>query len=352
MKGMILAAGFGTRFRPATFETPKPLLPLCNRPLVAWVLEAMLADGVKEVVVNLHHLPDPLEAFLRDRYGSRCEFHFSREDQILGTGGGIRRARRWLDGSEPFVLANGDTVQRTPFADLAAACRREGALAALLLRHPPEDDRFTPVWFQDRRITGFHEGEGEALMFAGAHAISTRIFELLPDRDFSGITEDVYIPATRSGNETLAGVVRDGFWFDIGTPARYLGATAAALEMMIDGALEAPEGSAVNGDSLVDGTARVDGWIAASVLGRETGVAAGARVERSILWDGCSLDSGARISGSIIGRDVRIPAGAEIRNALVCRKLEGIEYPEETIVAGASVAVAAGRGEIHLEGLE
>ena len=61
MKGMILAAGFGTRFRPATYEAPKPLLPLANRPLIGWALEAMLADGVTEVAVNLHHLPGPLE---------------------------------------------------------------------------------------------------------------------------------------------------------------------------------------------------------------------------------------------------------------------------------------------------
>lgn len=352
MKGMILAAGFGTRFRPATFETPKPLLPLCNRPLVAWVLEAMLADGVKQVVVNLHHLPDLLESFLYDRYGSRCEFHFSREAEILGTGGGIRRARRWLEGDQPFVLANGDTVQRPPFAELVAECRRDDALAALLLRHPPENDRFTPVWFQNRRITGFHGGEGEALLFAGAHAISPRIFDLLPDRDFSGITEDVYIPVTRSGSEILAGLVRDEFWFDIGTPTRYLDASAAALTMMRDGALEPPEGSRISGDSLVDRSARVDGSVAASVLGREASVTAGASVERSVLWDGCSIEPRARISGSIVGRGVRIPAGAEIRNALVCRKLEGIEYPEGTIGAGAAVAVPAGRGEIHLAGLE
>lgn len=155
MKGMILAAGFGTRFRPATYEIPKPLLPLCNRPLIAWVLEAMLRAGVRQVVVNLHHLPEPLEAFLRLQYGTDCDFVFSREQEILGTGGGIRRVREHLEGEEPFVLANGDTLQQPPFVALAEACRRDRALAALLLRHPPKDDRFTKVFFDGARVTGF-----------------------------------------------------------------------------------------------------------------------------------------------------------------------------------------------------
>jgi NDP-sugar pyrophosphorylase family protein len=351
MKGMILAAGFGTRFRPATFETPKPLVPLCNRPLIAWPLEAMLADGVDELVVNLHHLPELLEGFLRDRYGSRCAIHVSREEQILGTGGGVRRARRWLDGDEPFVLANGDTVQRPPFAELAAACRREDALATLLLRHPPDNDRFTPVWFEQGRVTGFHEGRGDALMFAGAHAISPRIFDLLPERDFSGITEDVYIPATREKPGTLAGIVRDDLWFDIGTPERYLDATAALLSRMLDGTLTVPDGSELENDSLLDEEAGVEGRIEASVIGRVAHIAKGADVTRSVLWERSDIGPGATVVGSIVGRGVRIPERAEIRNALVCRRLENVDYPEGTIAAGSTVAVPIGRRGIHLSGL-
>lgn len=349
MKGMILAAGFGTRFRPATYEIPKPLIPLCNRPLIGWALEAMLAAGVSAVVVNLHHLGDPLEAYLRERYGSRCDFFFSREDEILGTGGGIRRARAQLEGSEPFLLANGDTVQLPPFRALFDACRDAGALAALLLRHPPANDRFTKVFFDGKRVTGFGSGTGEALMFAGAHAISPAIFDRLPNREFSGITEDVYAPAAARGTPPLAGVLYDGPWFDIGTAARYMEATAAVLRMMVDGELPRPPGSAVAGSSLISGETIAAEGLDSSVVGEGAVVERGARVVRSVLWEGAVAGRDAEVRNAIVGRGVSLPAGSRVEGALVCRRLPAVDYPEGTILAGELVWVPIGPGAGHVE---
>ncbi|HEX6640949.1 MAG TPA: sugar phosphate nucleotidyltransferase, partial [Thermoanaerobaculia bacterium] len=163
MKGFILAAGFGTRLRPITYTMPKPMVPLCNRPLIAWAVESFLAAGVRDLIVNLHHLPDALQHFLRAEYAGRAEFHFSIEDEILGTGGGIRRVRPQLAHEEEFFLVNGDTVQFPRWDALRDARRTHDALAALTLRHPPQGDRFTPVFFEDGRVTGFGDGGGEAL---------------------------------------------------------------------------------------------------------------------------------------------------------------------------------------------
>ncbi|HVR43194.1 MAG TPA: NDP-sugar synthase [Thermoanaerobaculia bacterium] len=350
MKGMILAAGLGTRFRPATFEIPKPLIPFCNRPLIAWVLDAMLAAGVREIAVNLHHLPDPLETFLRERYAGRCDFVFSREERILGTGGGIRRLREVLGRDDLFVLANGDTVQTPPFERLAQTCRRERAVAALLLRHPPPNERFTEVFFDGTRITGFGKGRGEPLMFAGAHAVSRAIFELLPEREVSGITEDVYDPLIGSGG-TLAGVVDDGLWFDLGSPARYLDATREVARSMMEGRLPLPAGSRVAGSSIVAEDASVEGEASFTVAGAGAGVAESAVAGASVFWEQARIGPGARVTDSILGRGVRIPAGARVHNALVCRRIAGIDYPEGTVEAGELVAVAARSGAFALEGL-
>lgn len=349
MKGMILAAGFGTRFRPATHEIPKPLIPLCNRPLVGWALEAMLAAGTTRVVVNLHHLGDPLEAYLREHYGSRCDFFFSREEEILGTGGGIRRVRAQLDGSEPFLLANGDTVQLPPFRALYDVCRGSGVLAALLLRHPPANDRFTKVFFDGRRVTGFGSGSGDALMFAGAHAISPAIFDLLPDREFSGLTEDVYAPAAARGTPPLAGIVYDGPWFDIGTPSRYMEATGSVLRMMLEGRIPVPDGSRATEDSIVSSSASIGGAVVSSVVGERAVVDGGARAERSVLWEGAAVRAGARVSDAIIGRRVTVPAGSTVQGALVCRRLAGVNYSEGTNLAGDLAWVPIRPGEEHVE---
>src|SRR5689334_8889362 len=141
MNAMLLAAGFGTRFKPVTFTLPKPLVPVCNKPLIGWPIESFLAHGVHEFVINLHHLPDAIRDYLPRAY-PRARFEFSFEEEILGTGGGVRRARKWLEGEEDFFLANGDTIQSVPVDALRRARREHDAVAALTLRHPPEGDYF------------------------------------------------------------------------------------------------------------------------------------------------------------------------------------------------------------------
>jgi mannose-1-phosphate guanylyltransferase len=333
MKGFILAAGFGTRLRPITYTMPKPMVPLCNRPLIAWAVESFLAAGVRDLIVNLHHLPEPLEQFLRAEYAGRAEFHFSIEEEILGTGGGIRRVRPQLAHEEEFFLVNGDTVQFPRWDALRDARRKHDALAALTLRHPPEGDRFTPVFFDDGRVTGFGDGSGEALMFAGSHVISTRIFELLPDRDFSGIVEHAYIPALASGQERLAGVVDDGLWFDIGTPQRYLGASSALLAAMVQGELLVPEGSQVQGNSLLHTTATgnvtrstggaqsvIEGDVRDSIVWSECRIARGVTLERCVVADGVVLEQGEYRDAVIVRDDAAIPAEYErVGNVVVKR---------------------------------
>lgn len=312
MKGFILAAGYGTRLRPITYTMPKPMVPLCNRPLIAWAVESFLAAGVRDLIVNLHHLPESLQLFLRDEYAGSAEFYFSIEDEILGTGGGIRRVRPQLAGEEEFLLVNGDTVQFPRWDALRAVRQAKDALAALTLRHPPEGDRFTPVYFDDGLVTGFGAGTGEPLMFSGSHVISTRVFDYLPDRDFSGIVEHVYIPVLSAHHDRLAGVVDDGLWFDIGTPQRYLGASRALLDAMVRGELGVPEGSRVEGDSLVHTSAT--GRPVRSTVGAHSVIEGD--VSDSIVWDDCRIADGVTLERCIVAHGVELAEG-EYRDAMI-----------------------------------
>jgi NDP-sugar pyrophosphorylase family protein len=332
MKGFILAAGYGTRLRPITYTMPKPMVPLCNRPLIAWAVESFLAAGVRELIVNLHNLPESLQRFLREEYTGRAGFHFSVEDEILGTGGGIRRVRPQLAGEEEFLLVNGDTVQFPQWDALRAARQAKDALAALTLRHPPQGDRFTPVYFEDGLVTGFGTGTGEPLMFSGSHVISTRVFDHLPDRDFSGIVEHVYIPVLAGHRENLAGIVDDGLWFDIGTPQRYLAASGALLDAMVRGALALPADSRVQGDSLLHSSATgrairstvgarsaVEGEVRDSIVWDDCRIADGVTLERCIVAHGVELAEGAYRDAMIVPDDPRIPSEYERVNGLVVR---------------------------------
>ncbi|HYO78830.1 MAG TPA: NDP-sugar synthase [Thermoanaerobaculia bacterium] len=320
MKGMILAAGYGTRLRPITHTLPKPMVPLLNRPLIAWAVESFLAAGVRELVVNLHHLPEPLERYLNDEYGQRAEFFFSYESEILGTGGGIRRVRPQLEREDEFFLVNGDTVQFPRWDTLRRSLRALDAVAALTMRHAPGNDKFTPVYLDGAQITGFGKGTGEALMFAGSHVISTRIFDYIPNREFSGIVEHAYQPLLDAGREKIAGVVDDGLWFDIGTPQRYISASRVMLEETIRGGLRPVPGTRLRGDSLLHETAR--GNASRSVVG--AGSVIDGDVRDSIIWDDCHIAAGAIVEGCIVTHGVTLVAG---------------EYRNQMIVPGESIAI-------------
>ncbi len=319
MKGMVLAAGLGTRFRPVTDSLPKPLVPLCNLPLAGWAVDSLIDAGADEIVVNLHHHPDALRAWLDTRYAGRCEIRYSFEPVILGTGGGLRNAREHFEREEMFLLVNGDSVQFPPWSALVESLRASGAIAAMLLRHPPLDDRFTSVWFDGRRVTAIGaRGRGEALMFSGVHALTPAVFERLPDREFSGMTEDFYLPVLESGDREIAGVVHDGRWFDVGNPRRYLQASRELTEAMARGEVRTPAGSAIGADaSVVADGARVEGRVSKSVIGANAVVEAGALVVDSALWDGAVVGAGARIDVSIVGSGVRVPEWAVLTNALI-----------------------------------
>lgn len=302
MKAMILAAGFGTRLRPITYTVPKAAVPVCNRPLIGWMIEAFLAHGVRDFVVNLHHLPDLVERCVVERYGGRASFAFAYEPQILGTGGALRNVQHLLASEEHFFLANADMIKRIPAERLVAARRSSGALAALTLRPYPNDDYFTPVLHDAGRVTGFGAGTGDRLMFAGSHLVSSRIFRWLPEEEFSGIIADTYRPVLARGDEVIAAVIDDQPpWFDVGTPWRYLGATSALL----------------GGRSLVAETARVTGRVDRSCVGARSFVEGDLR--DSVVWERAAIGAGVVLESCIVAHDVELRAPGTYRNAIICR---------------------------------
>jgi len=328
---MILAAGYGTRFRPVTHTMPKPLIPLCNRPLVGWVVDSLVSFGVEEVVVNLHHLPDMLRRWLDREYAGRVAVRYSNEPEILGTGGGLRKCRDHFAHEDVFLVVNGDTVQFPPYARLIDALRVSAAPAAMSLREAPRNDRFTSVWLDEGRVSSIGvNGEGEALMFAGVHAMTPEVFDLLPDRDVSGLTEDLYTPLLEEG-VGIGAAIDDGPWFDIGTPARYLLASMSLLRAMTSGQVASPRRCLMQPlqQVLLDQSATIEGQVMRTAIGENVIVGRGCQVVDSAVWPDARIGDGALVESSIIADGVAIPAGGEVRNALVCRRsaqIPGGEY--------------------------
>jgi NDP-sugar pyrophosphorylase family protein len=314
MKAMLLAAGYGTRLRPVTNMMPKPMVPVANRPLIGWAVDSLLHAGVRELIVNLHHMPEAIESWLAATYDA--EFHFSFEPEILGSGGGIKRVQPLLENETEFFAVNADTIQIPNYGELQAVRHEVDALASLLLRHPPPNDRFTPVWANRNVITGFGTGTGDALMFSGAQCLSPRVFRYLPE-GFSGIVDDVYKPQLK--NETIAALVDDDeVWFDVGTPQRYAGACRGMLDLTLRGEVDVADGSRIDGDSIVHETSRGRG--SRSTIGARS-VIEGA-VRDSFVWDDCVISRGVTLDGCVVAHGVELTHG-ELRDQLICRDETG-----------------------------
>jgi NDP-sugar pyrophosphorylase family protein len=222
---MVLAAGLGTRLRPLTLTTPKPLLPVADKPFLEHVLGLLHTGGIREVVINLHHLGDRIERFVGDgaRFGMRVRY--SREPTILDTGGGIKQAEPLLAG-EPFVVVNGDSLLEVPLAEIADAHRRSGAIATLALRTDPDAARYGLVEIDAdarvRRIVGLPDGAAPAglrgYMFPGLHVMEPAIFRHMQPGGAFSIVRTTYAGLLKSGIP-IHGHVTDARWINIDTPA-------------------------------------------------------------------------------------------------------------------------------------
>ena len=222
---MILAAGFGTRLRPLTDVTPKPLLPVAGTPMIVWNLLLLKRHGFQEVVINLHHLGAKIRQALGDGAQFDMKLTYSHETVILGTGGGIKQVESYFQG-EPVLILNGDTLFELDLSALMAFHREQQAAATLVLRQDPEAARWGLVEVTERaevvRITGRGRSSTSPVgerMFAGIHILHPRLLRSLPVGKESSII-DAYVQGIQEG-ERILGYDFDGYWTDVGTPERY-----------------------------------------------------------------------------------------------------------------------------------
>jgi NDP-sugar pyrophosphorylase family protein len=236
MIALVLAAGFGTRFRPETRATPKPLLPLKGRPILFHVFDHLLEQGAEAFVVNAHHLAEELRGAVGESYEG-VPVAWSFEEEILGTAGGIRQAHaRSLLGTGPFLVANGDVATTLPLGRLLAARHEPGVVAALAVLPNENPSVFTPLWSdaQGRLLAvGGERPSGSAegpWLFTGLQAANPALVTRIPP-GFAELAKDVLAPSARARDRAFALAVyqtpADGFWFDLGTKERLAAAEAA-----------------------------------------------------------------------------------------------------------------------------
>lgn len=219
MKAMILAAGFGTRLRPLTNEKPKALIEVAGRPLLEWVILKLRFFGFQSIVINTHHFPEKIEAFLAKRKNFGIEILISREEKILGTGGGIKQVADFLADVPAFLVHNVDVLSTLDLAEFMKFHQENHNLATLFVQD--RDSKRALRFNQNNLLEGRWDPSepvnpgAQRLAFNGVHAISSAIFRFFPEDGFFSIT-DVYLAAATAGAKIRGFHPEEVYWRDLG----------------------------------------------------------------------------------------------------------------------------------------
>lgn len=230
MKAMIFAAGLGTRLKPITNDRPKALAEVHGTPLLEIIIRRLINYGFDEIIVNVHHFADRVIDFLQSKNNFGINIQISDEtDELLDTGGGLKKASWFFDDNAPFLVHNVDTLTDIDLADYYDFHRRNNALATLLVRHRPgsrfflfDDNKKLCGWenvlTKEKVIVTNPTTQLDQIAFSCLHVIHPSIFNLIDEKGCFSII-DVYLRLARS--HKIMGYLSDtSYWLDVGTPEK------------------------------------------------------------------------------------------------------------------------------------
>jgi mannose-1-phosphate guanylyltransferase len=336
VQALVLAGGEGTRLRPLTLTTPKPVMPLAGRPFLSFMLDWVHSHGADEVILSCGFMSDAVRSVLGDIYEGMRLRHVI-EEEPLGTAGPVRLAYDQGLLEERVLVLNGDVLTDIDLTAELEQHGRTGARATLAL-HPVEDTSSYGVvpTAEDGQVEAFIEkGGGDAptnRINAGSYVIERAVVESsIPAGRAVSFEREVFPGLVGDG---LYGFDAPGYWIDIGTPERYLEATWDLLAGRVRSSLPPRDetGSLVYENGLVSG-AHVGPQ---TVLGRNCSVGTDARVERSVLHDRVVVGADAAIVESVLAERVRVGERARIGPGAMVGA--GATIPADTVLpTGARV---------------
>lgn len=297
-KAFVLGAGLGERLRPLTAQLPKPLIPVFHQPLISYAFDHLLAAGVKEFVVNTHHIPEAYVTAFPEGAHRGAPIAFRHESPVrLETAGGIANVRDLLD-EQPFIVYNGDILTDLPLEKLLKEHQERGNLVTLVLRsqgpalHISYDEKTGLVTDIRNKLGTGCEGE---YLFTGIYACHPEIHEWLTPGKVESVIP-IFLRMIQEGARLGAVVIDDGHWWDLGSRAAYLEAHQALNQL---GTAPAP---AIHLEAQVSPEATLRGL---NVIGDGAVVEAGAKLEDCIVWPGAVIAANADLKQCIIRSGIR-----------------------------------------------
>jgi mannose-1-phosphate guanylyltransferase len=318
MDAVLLVGGQGTRLRPLTLTTPKPMLPTAGVPFLTHLLVRARDTGVDHAILSTSYRAEVFQGHFGDGRDLGLRITYVTEREPLGTGGGIRNVAEHLRGDD-FLVFNGDVLSGLDVAALVAAHRERNADVTLHLTEVADARAFGCVpTDMDGRVTAFLEKMPEPVtnrINAGCYVFSPSVLDRIPAGRPVSVERETFPDLLASG-AAVYGWVDTSYWLDLGTPAAFVrGCRDLVLGNVASAALPGAPGEALvlRGAAVAD-DAEVTGG---TTVGRRARVGAGAYVEGSVLFDDADVAAGARVVGSVVGRGARVGAGTVLTGAVI-----------------------------------
>lgn len=318
MQAVILAGGKGTRLRPLTVYTPKPIVPLVNRPFLLYQIDILRRAGITDITLSLSYQPDKIEHILGDGSEVGVKLRYITEPSPLGTGGAYRFAADEI--RETTVVLNGDILTDIDIAKIIKFHRDNKAEATLALMPVANPAAYGLVETgKDSRILRFLEKpKAEDLerlkintINAGIYILEPTILDLISLGENHSFEYQVFPEILRQKKPFYAYIMKDQYWRDIGVPASYL----AVHHDFLNGAIK---GFEIERDGVADvATAAVVD--SASILGENAVIKPNARITNSVIGPGVHIEEKAVVENSVIWAHTRVASSAEISGAIIGR---------------------------------
>jgi mannose-1-phosphate guanylyltransferase len=332
MRAMVLAAGLGTRLRPITYEMPKPLVPVVNRPVMEHILLLLARHGFTETLANLHWFPELIEGRFGDGSAFGVDLSYSREEQLMGTSGGVRNAAGFLGDS--FLVISGDALTDIDLGAMRAFHESHDGIATLATKRVDDTSQFgVAITGADGRVQGFQEKPDPAealsdLANCGIYMFGSEVFDFFPSPGtsvaagpgdppgFADWAMDVF-PALLEGDVPFYSHEIEAYWNDIGNLDELRGGNLDALRGAVEIESDVPEvGAGIRSASSLDGV-EVEG---PTLIGSDVRIGAGARIQGpAIVGDGCEIGPGAWVRDSILLAGTELPAEGMLVGAIAGR---------------------------------
>lgn len=299
MKAMVLAAGLGTRLRPLTYELPKPMVPVLDRPVMAHIVDLLDRHGCDEVIANLHYFPDTI----REYFGERLTYR--EEPELLGTAGGVRNCADFLDDGT-FLIISGDALTDIDLDAFVARHKAAGGIGTLAVKRVENTREFGVVLHDaDGRITGFQEKPDPAealsdLGNCGMYLFEPEIFDWFPRQPFVDWANDVF-PALLAADVPFHIHEIGEYWNDVGSLQELKEGTFDAMRGALRVELRGEE--VADGVRICEGTELTDATLIEPPvwIGRDVKIGAGVRLQGPLaIGDGVTIGEGAALKDSVI----------------------------------------------------